>query len=411
MKILQKKFLEQLNRPLSELSLQKIGQMINAEDSEDAREFKAVLTENINQFKKRCIKTLPLMASPAVEAKHWQKLYLQFINKTVERITSMYLYYSLINLGLDPEKLKEKRPERQGSKRDFDNISNQTQPFSISKRTRALRQLTNITDKPVILNQPSASAVPYSPANSLPRFSMFKPLTKITDKQHPSYPELFQSPGGKEYYEMGSVDDQSLYLEVTPSKERSFLTNSPERKGPVHINSKSYTVTLKNIEERTKQRRYPSQQEAFGRPAQQCFRSMGDENAPNKTGRDFHLAHLHAFSQGGAQRRDNLYPTTASANYKTLAYVEKTIEKLLKTQQTMLVEVNGVRHYSSQQADIPFFVQYQLSWMDSAGKTHSEHFNIDPRYHGKVNSNASRFLKEIHENESSNDNPTTRKLF
>lgn len=389
--------LKQLNTPLQDASEENIRNILEEQkvtDTINIDRIRSNLLEKIEQFKKRCYNNLPALRNLKLSEKIWQDIFLQYQSDKRTKLSTSYLLYCIEKAGLDPMLLKKELRARKARENAEKKLSSQNQSESQPKIKNRSKTAATPPQEKALMSPKSPSL-----ASSLSSHCLFKPLQRINSTPSSSYKKKFQSPEGSLYYQAATIDGQPVYLEITPDKERSVLKKSPIEKnktqpGP-YVSDMKYVVTLKAMQQRKGNRRVPDQRQLFDKSSREYFIEHGDENAKNRSGRLYHFSHIHAFYQGGEQSRDNLLPTTAQANYKTLKFVEKPIEKLLKTNCTDKVEVLAKSYYSNKKSRIPIHIHYQLSWIDKTGKLHQEDYDIDPRSHRKTNRSALKTIETL----------------
>lgn len=165
------------------------------------------------------------------------------------------------------------------------------------------------------------------------------PAGKMAQKAHDARETVT---GSKGTYEVIAESPELVLARLrTPMTQRVSDEKSRHAAPPRKLSfdtqkSVAFQVRLRDIEARHGVARPKSQFQVMGCSSREYFEFDGSShcllgNVLNREvrGRDCHLSHLHAWFLGGAQKADNLIPTTAGCNYEILAAVEKPIFYLL----------------------------------------------------------------------------------
>ena len=338
----------------------------------------------IEEFKALITKRIPNIPLLAITEDEWAQLAKQKSSKValiLEKlsVTRQSSYRTLLKM------LTVKEPSSRSAKTPA--IINETTYQPKRRRSRNNDQ----DDNPLICASseiPSPFQTPIR--NSGVRMTELEPATPEYN-----YSDVKKTPGGTKVHALFSTyhsDSKiTLYKPFTPYKrpgqvggminiehassaavEQKLPKSGVTRQQPI-----SFEATLDRLNERKHTRRRVGQNTLMNSSCREFFEASGIKTTLKPHGSDYHWSHLIAYFLGGPQLRENIVPSSATANYKTLQLVEQFIANKLEQRCTSSILLCATPSYSGESL-IPDEVQFCLTWVE-AGKNFTENITINPR--------------------------------
>lgn len=347
------------------------------------------LKKQIEKFKQDVIRTVPLLVNVDLSEGEWLSLKKNVEKRQTQRNSSIILLTLICDIkGITRKQLDELLKSSSHQEIRPRTVKIQAKPVATSSKKNPVEKEKNreeaINTNPLI--------VPDTPSKST---GLIARLSRLgVKKVHPSnlqpaspdprHPQLERTPGGTRYRPFFYIYGRRLLLAaVSPKKPPAKIPTRIEvaEKFPKmvleHPLEVEFTVTRESLEEHNSRR--PSQNTLQGGACRDVF-SIHDPSVKEDKSkkRDFNWCHFVALTLGGSNKKNGLFPATASSNLNALD-LELYVRDKIKKHNIPEIKVK-VKLIQPEDAAIPNKVEYHLSWIKN-GELKSECTIIDPQSH------------------------------